>query len=184
MSGPVADRDSTAPLGPDARAAELIAARHPRHGRVVILGAGDGKLAAILSGMRYAVVAVDADPEAGRAARQAGFAGGWLCQAPSDLLIPGMVFDLAVLGPDVVTERARSTLTPMLTRVSGHLRPGGEVFAGFPLVATAASDAWLLRDYDRACWAADLSYVARFADWLGTPFRTGLPYAVSVHRAG
>jgi len=165
-----------------AAAPTLLTGLLPRRGRVLLIGAGTEALGVSLALRGHHCVGVLPEPEAAALARDAEPLLRWVEGDADSLLLPGRAFDLAVLGEEAVLARSRRTLVPALARVAWHLGASGRLAAGFAPTSTAYGDALPLRDYDRACAAADLAYEARYADWSAARFVAGGCFAVSVHR--
>ena len=70
-------------------------------------------------------------------------------------------------------------------RLAAHLRAGGLLVAGFGLDARhlpQGCPVTPIEDYERACEAAELTVVRRYASWDRESWHPGAGYAVSVHR--
>ena len=71
---------------------------------------------------------------------------------------------------------------PIVAALTGHLRPGGLLVAGFG--TDPSSGGLALDEYDRHCASAGLVLHERFSTWERAPFDPSDTYAVSVHRRG
>ena len=103
---------------------------------------------------------------------------------PGRLAIGGRTVDLIVAG-DQARRLPRATLAGAIAGWSGHLHPGGHLVSAVvraPTTASVPADRLGEAEYDRLCEAADLAYLARYADLDGGPFHDGARFAVSVHR--
>ena len=93
-------------------------------------------------------------------------------------------FDLVVMAGNVVPLLAPGTLSATMRRIADHVIPLGLVVAGFGLDAdhlppgcpVTAIDA-----YDRACAAAGLQPVRRYATWDRQRWSAGAGYVVTIH---
>lgn len=157
----------------------------PPPARVLDAGCGTGRVAIQLSTLGYHCVGVDADPDMIAVARQRDPSTQWVRQDLSRLELRTQAFDLIVLAGNVVPLLAPGTLAQTMQRLAAHVQPGGLVVAGFGLDAQhlpGGIPVTSLADYDRACTAAELSFLRRYSTWDKRPWRAGDTYAVSLHR--
>jgi SAM-dependent methyltransferase len=157
----------------------------PAPARVLDAGCGTGRVATQLTSLGYTCVGVDADPDMIAVAEQRDPLTRWVRQDLTELQLRSQAFDVAVLAGNVIPLLAPGTLQRAADRLAAHLRAGGLLVAGFGL-----DDVHLpfgcpvtpLEDYDRACEAAGLSFVRRFATWDRASWHPAAGYAVSLHR--
>lgn len=103
---------------------------------------------------------------------------------PGRLALGGRTVDLILAG-DQPSRLPRATLAAAIAGWAGHLHAGGHLVSTIvraPTTAPEVADRLSRTAYDRLCEAADLAYLARYADLDGRPFHTQAPTAVSVHR--
>jgi SAM-dependent methyltransferase len=120
--------------------ARLADALLPRHGRVLDLGAGMGRVAAALSARGHDVVAVEPDPALVEQSRRTYPGLDVLALDARSLDADAIAahggpasFDLAVLVGNVMVFLAEGTEREVLRRVRDLLAPGGRVLVGFHL---------------------------------------------------
>jgi SAM-dependent methyltransferase len=165
--------------------AAFLASLLPAPARVLDAGCGTGRVAIQLTSLGYHCVGVDADPDMVEVARQRDPSTTWAVQDISRLQLRSQAFDAAILAGNVVPLLAPGTLARAMDRLAAHVRAGGLLVTGFGLDADhlpPGVPATRLADYDRACAAAGLSFLRRYATWDAQPWRPGAGYAVSVHR--
>ncbi|PZT75254.1 MULTISPECIES: class I SAM-dependent methyltransferase [unclassified Streptomyces] len=169
--------------------ARFCAALVPAGARVLDAGCGTGRVAIRLAELGYDCTGVDVDASMLAVAREQAPALPWFRADlatfdPASLGIrPG--FDLVVAAGNVMALLTPGTEAAVAGRLSGALRAGGLLVAGFGLDADhlPVPPALTLAEYDAGCAAAGLTLVDRFATWDAAPYDGG-GYAVSVHRRG
>ena len=163
--------------------------------RVLDAGCGTGRVASRLAELGFDCVGVDMDESMLAIAREATPSVPWfrgdlatLTAADLDGADP---FDLVVLAGNVIPLLAPGTVRRSVRAVSGLLRPGGIVVAGFGLDAEhlpPGCPVTPLEEYDDACTRSGLARVEYFSTWAREPFvevagDKGAGYVVSVHRS-
>lgn len=146
--------------------------------RVLDAGCGTGRVAIELAARGFSVVGVDADDRMLDTARRKAPTLAWVhadLAEPGDGLGDG--FDVVVLAGNVMIFVQPGTEGAVLSGLTGRLRPGGLLVAGFAL----RPDRLPIDVYDRLCATAGLALAHRWATWDRQPFSDG-DYAVSVHR--
>ncbi|BBY60876.1 class I SAM-dependent DNA methyltransferase [Mycolicibacterium sarraceniae] len=190
-------RTSSAPRGDeyDARWKSLAAAGHNIHGEadlvesilresggtsVLDAGCGTGRVAIELANRGYSVAGVDSDAGMLAAARAKAPQLRWIeADLAADLTSAGIDrVNLVLLAGNVMIFLEPGTEAQVLAGLTGRLRPGGLLVAGFSI----RPDGLSLKRYDEAAEEAGLLPVVRWATWDRKPFRGG-DYAVSVHRS-
>lgn len=157
--------------------ARFVDALLPRGARVLDAGCGPGRVGAALHERGHTVVGVDAD-EVLIAAALADHPGPtWLVGDLTRIELDGPPFDLAVLAGNVMVFLEPGTESLVLSRLAGHVRPGGAVVAGF-----ATDRPYSVPDFDRDVAAAGLVLEHRFATWDLRPWDDAADWAVSVLR--
>jgi SAM-dependent methyltransferase len=157
----------------------------PPPARVLDAGCGTGRVATQLTALGYHCVGVDADPDMIAVAQQRDPSTWWVRQDLSALQLRAQAFDLTVLAGNVIPLLAPGTLDAAVGRLAAHLQPRGLLVAGFGLDAAhlpPGCPVTALAEYDRACEAAGLSFLRRYATWDRESWRPECGYAVSVHR--
>jgi len=146
--------------------------------RVLDAGCGTGRVAIELAARGFSVTGMDLDERMLSAARAKAPELRWiladLSEASAHL---DSEFDVVVLAGNVMIFVARGTEATVISQLASHLAPGGLFVAGFQLTTGRLT----LDRYDRACAAAGLELVDRWATWDCEPFDGG-DYAVSLHR--
>lgn len=111
---------------------EVLLARHPLAGRVLVLGCGPGREALVLARRGCAVTGLDREPgmlaRARELARAAGLAIEYREGEATAFEVPGEPFDAVVVFSglyNMVQPRARRVA--LLAACRAHLRPGGRV---------------------------------------------------------
>jgi SAM-dependent methyltransferase len=182
--------------------ARFVAARVAPGARVLDAGCGTGRVAARLAELGYDCVGVDVDESMLAEARRSGAAVTWvrgdltaLDLTALDLTALDLTaldpagrrgFDAAVAAGNVMPLVPVGTVPAVLAGITGHLRPGGLLIAGFGLAPDRlppGAAVVRLDEYDAWCAAAGLEPVERFATWDEEAYAGG-GYAVSVHRVG
>ncbi|HEV7196717.1 MAG TPA: class I SAM-dependent methyltransferase [Pedococcus sp.] len=165
--------------------AAFVEALVPPPARILDAGCGTGRVATQLTSLGYDCVGVDADPDMIALAERRDPATRWVRQDLSRLALRTQAFDVAILAGNVIPLLAPGTLLAAVQRLAAHLQPGGLLVAGFGLDADHLPPRvppTTLRDYDRACDVAGLSFLRRYATWDRESWRPETGYAVSVHR--
>jgi 2-polyprenyl-3-methyl-5-hydroxy-6-metoxy-1,4-benzoquinol methylase len=146
--------------------------------RVLDAGCGTGRVAIELAARGFSVTGMDLDERMLSAARAKAPELRWiladLSEASAHL---DSEFDVVALAGNVMIFVARGTEATVISQLASHLAPGGLFVAGFQLTTGRLT----LDRYDRACAAAGLELVDRWATWDCEPFDGG-DYAVSLHR--
>jgi SAM-dependent methyltransferase len=156
----------------------------PAGSRVLDAGCGTGRVAIRLAELGYDCVGIDVDEAMLAQARRSGPQLSWLRRDLSDLGDAELGrFDLVVAAGNVIPLLERGTEPLVVSHLSGVLRAGGVLVAGFGLDAAhlpVASAPVGLADYDGWCDAAGLALLSRYSTWRGDSYADG-GYAVSVH---
>jgi SAM-dependent methyltransferase len=145
---------------------------------VLDAGCGTGRVAIELAGRGIDVTGVDLDAAMLDEARAKAPGQHWTLGDLAHIDLDAQ-FDLVVMAGNVMIFVAPGTEAAVVANLSGHIRPGGLLVAGFQ----TRGDRLGVDEYDRHAAAADLVLVDRWSAWDRTPF-TGGDYAVSVHRRG
>ncbi|HEX8970805.1 class I SAM-dependent methyltransferase [Oryzihumus sp.] len=160
----------------------------PAPARVLDAGCGTGRVAIRLAELGYDCVGTDVDASMLAVARRTAPGVPWVLADLATLDLPAegeaQRFDLAVAAGNVVPLLAPGTLTAAVSRLCAHLVLDGLLVTGFGLDAAhlpPRCPVTPLADFDRACAAAGLELVDRFATWDRRPWRVDAGYAVSVH---
>lgn len=171
--------------------ARFCAALLPSGGRVLDAGCGTGRVGLRLAELGFTVVGADVDESMLAVARRTAPHIRWhradVSRLSASDLDGASGFDLVVMAGNVVPLLAEGTLDRTMTSLTGLLRPGGLLVAGFGLDADhlpPRCPVTPLGEYDAACAAAGLTLRARYSTWDGAPFEDGAQYAVSVHASG
>lgn len=147
---------------------------------VLDAGCGTGRVAIELANRGYSVAGVDSDAGMLAAARAKAPQLRWIeADLAADLTSAGIDrVNLVLLAGNVMIFLEPGTEAQVLAGLTGRLRPGGLLVAGFSI----RPDGLSLKRYDEAAEEAGLLPVVRWATWDRKPFRGG-DYAVSVHRS-
>jgi SAM-dependent methyltransferase len=158
--------------------ADLVESYRPAS--VLDAGCGMGRVAIELDRRGFDVEGVDLDPELLAFARSDAPHVRWEVGdlATVDL---GRRYGMVAMPGNVMIFCRPADRAPIVANMAVHLEPGGLLVAGFGL--ERSSEAITLDEYDRACAAAGLEAVDRFATWERDAYADGA-YAVSVHRMG
>jgi SAM-dependent methyltransferase len=158
-------------------------------GDVLDAGCGTGRVAVAVAGAGHRVLGVDLDPSMLGAARAAAPHLEWLLADVSELDLDRR-FDVVVAAGNLWPLLTPGTHERAVSRLAAHLRPGGQLLAGFgldrehvPFELPGGRDYPDLASWDAACAAAGLTLLRRTADWAGLEDYTGGGYVVSLHRA-
>jgi SAM-dependent methyltransferase len=115
---------------------EVLLARHPLSGRVLVLGCGPGRECLVLARRGCTVTGLDREPDmlvrARELAREAGLPIRYLGGEAADFRLPGETFEAVVVFSglhDMLLPRARRVA--MLRACRAHLVPGGRVLVTF-----------------------------------------------------
>ncbi len=157
----------------------------PAPARVLDAGCGTGRVATQLTSLGYTCVGVDADPDMLAVAQQRDSLTRWVRADISTLQLRSQAFDVVVLAGNVIPLLAPGTLLKAADRLAAHLRAGGLLVAGFGLDARhlpQGCPVTSIEDYDRACEAAELTFLRRYASWDRESWHPRSGYAVSLHR--
>ena len=144
---------------------------------VLDAGCGTGRVGIELSRRGIEVVGVDVDPSMLATARRRAPALTWV-EADLTTFDLGRTFALVLLAGNVPLFTPPGTQRALVARCAAHVARAGHLVAGFSL-----DRGYHIEDWDRACAAAGLDLVARYATWSRDPFADD-DYAVSVHRPG
>lgn len=158
--------------------ADLIASYAP--GSVLDAGCGMGRVAIELARRGFQVEGVDLDPDLLAYARTDAPHLRWELGDLATVTM-GRRYDVVAMPGNVMIFCRPADRAPIVANMAAHLVPGGLLVAGFSLEQSA--DALTLDEYDRACAAAGLEPVDRFATWERDEYAGG-DYAVSIHRRG
>jgi SAM-dependent methyltransferase len=145
--------------------------------RVLDAGCGTGRTTIELARRGYAVTGVDLDPSMITEARREAPELDWLEADLATLALDRDAYDVALLAGNVLVFVAPDTHAQVLAAVTGHLRDGGLLIAGFRL----EPDGYDLGSLDADAAAAGLQPVERWATWEREPY-VGGDYAVSFFR--
>ena len=163
--------------------ADLVAHLAAPPARVLDAGCGTGRVAAELTRRGFRCVGVDADADMVAVARRRDPETTYEVQDLSRLDL-SETFDLVVLAGNVIPLLAPGSLPRAMRRIGANLVPLGLVVAGFGLDADhlpAGCPVTSIEAYDRACQAAGLHPVRRYATWERTRWSAGAGYVVAVH---
>lgn len=150
---------------------------------MLLLGAGLAPLAARLTSAGAHCLLLDLDAEALHALRLDAHTQP-VVGDPGRLALGGRTVDLIVAG-DQPRLLPRATLAGAVAGWASHLHTGGHLVSEIARTATTApviADRLDRAAYDRVCEAADLAYLARYADLDGRPLAPHAGAVVSVHR--
>lgn len=154
--------------------------------RILDAGCGTGRVAAELTRRAYRCVGVDADPDMIDVARRRDPDTSYVVQDLSRLDLVE-TFDLVLLAGNVVPLLAPGTLAQTMRRIAANVVPLGLVVAGFGLNADRLPEGCPVTSvaaYDRACAAAGLNPVRRYATWDRIRWAPEDHYLVAVHSLG
>ena len=171
----------------DARWKEMAAKGESVHGEadfvcrfqpssVLDAGCGTGRVAIELARRGIDVVGVDLDESMLGAARAKAPDETWINADLLDVEL-GRTFDVVVLPGNVMIFLAPGTEAAVVANLARHVAGDGHLIAGFQL-----GRGYDLQRYDADCEAAGLVLEDRYATWEGGCWRSGVDYAVSVHR--
>ncbi len=163
--------------------ASFCAALVPPPARILDAGCGTGRVAIRLAELGYECVGIDADEAMLRVARSASSPVRWIHADLTRLPETGR-FDLVVAAGNVMPLLAPGTEAGVIADLTGRLRPGGLLVAGFGLDAAHLpldEAPFGLDQYDDWCLSAGLTLVNHHATWQGAEYRGG-GYVVAVHR--
>ncbi|MER6988351.1 class I SAM-dependent methyltransferase [Saccharopolyspora hirsuta] len=141
---------------------------------VLDAGCGTGRVAIELARHGIEVVGADLDRSMLDTARELAPEISWV-RADLVELDLGRTFDVVVMAGNVPLFTRPGTQAALVASVARHVRPGGQLIAGFSL-----DRGYPITEYDAHATAAGLTLAARFATWDREPFDGG-DYAVSVH---
>ncbi|MEO7070856.1 MAG: class I SAM-dependent methyltransferase, partial [Nostocoides sp.] len=150
-------------------------------------GCGTGRVAAELSRRGYHCTGVDADDDMISVARQRDPSSEYYVQDLATLDLDDQAFDLVLLAGNVVPLLGPGTLAHVMGRVVRHVRPGGQVVAGFgldPAHLPPRCPVTPLAAYDQACLAAGLTPRTTFATWDRHRWTRESGYVVALHVLG
>jgi SAM-dependent methyltransferase len=145
--------------------------------RVLDAGCGTGRTTIELARRGYAVTGIDLDPSMIAEARREAPGLDWVEADLASLVLDRESYDAALLAGNVLVFVAPGTQAQVLASLTGHLRGGGLLVAGFRL----EPDGYELDALDADAQAAGLQLVERWATWEREPYRGG-DYAVSQYR--
>jgi SAM-dependent methyltransferase len=157
--------------------ARFCAALLERGGRVLDAGCGTGRVAARLAELGFDCVGVDSDASMLAVARRTP--GVEWIEADLAQWTGAGDFDLVVAAGNVVPLVADPAA--VMTRLAGHVHPGGLVVTGFGLTAEQlppGAAQLSVATYDGWCTVAGLQLQSRYGSWDAAPFDGG--YALSV----
>lgn len=143
---------------------------------VLDAGCGTGRVSIELAKRGFDVVGVDLDAAMLDTARSKAPDLEWIRADLVDMDL-GRTFDLVVLAGNVMIFVTPGTEAAVLANLARHLRPGGQLVAGFQTGGTRLDP----DEYDAFAAACGLEPVHRWATWERDPHEGG-DYAVSVHR--
>jgi SAM-dependent methyltransferase len=176
--------DTLAAAGRDVHGeADLVARLVTPPSRVLDAGCGTGRVSAELTRRGFRCVGVDVDADMVAVARKRDHDSTYVVQDLSRLDLTE-TFDLVVLAGNVVALLAPGTLSATMRRIADHVVPLGLVVAGFGLDAEHLPPGCRVTSvdaYDRACAAAGLHPVRRYATWERERWSAGAGYVVAVH---
>ena len=162
--------------------ARLIDAIVARGSRILDAGCGPGRVGGELFKRGHDVVGVDVDPELIAAANEDQPGPTWLVGNLVHLDLANGAqsekFDAAVMAGNVMTFLAEGTEADVLRRLSGHVRPDGQIVIGFGL-----NRGYALEKFDADIASAGLLVDQRFATWDLRPFTADSNFSVTILRA-
>ena len=156
--------------------AALVRSLHPAS--VLDAGCGTGRVAIELARHGIEVVGVDIEPSMIAEAMRLAPGLEWV-RADLATLALGRAFDVVVLAGNVPLFCPVAQRSALVASCAAHTAREGALVTGFQL-----HRGYDLEDFDRACQAADLSMVDRWATWDRQPFVGGGDYVVSLHTRG
>ncbi len=166
--------------------AELVARLAAPPARILDAGCGTGRVSSELTRRGFRCVGVDADADMVAIARRRDPDTTYVVQDLSRLDL-AETFDLVVLAGNVIPLLAPGTLAVTMSRIAANVVPLGVVVAGFGLDASHLPDrcpVTSIAAYDRACEAAGLHPVRRYATWDRVRWAPEDRYVVAVHSLG
>lgn len=176
--------DTLAATGRDVHGeADLVARLVDPPARVLDAGCGTGRVSAELTRRGYRCVGVDAHADMVAVARRRDHGSTYVVGDLSRLDLTE-AFDLVVMAGNVVPLLAPGTLSATMRRIADHVIPLGLVVAGFGLDADHLPPGCPVTGvdaYDRACAAAGLQPVRRYATWERERWSAGAGYVVTIH---
>ncbi len=172
--------DQLAAQGQDVHGeADFVWRYHPAS--VLDAGCGMGRIGIELARRGANITGVDLDPDLLERARRAAPTLRWINSDLADLEL-GEVFDVVVLGGNVIPFVDPSDQSRAVARCAAHVRPGGLLIAGFSL----RPDWPTAEQYDAWCTEADLEQCEAHPSWDAWRTNEGSPesgeYRVFVHQ--
>jgi SAM-dependent methyltransferase len=154
--------------------ADFVMAFEPES--VLDAGCGTGRVGRELARRGVDVVGVDIDAEMLDTARRKAPAVDWRL---ADLATVSLSreFDVIVMAGNVMIFLTPGTESDVVANMARHLRPGGQLVAGFQLQPGRLS----IEDYDGLATSAGLTLAERWSTWDRDPWTPGGDYAVSLH---